>query len=588
MFTPTEEQNNLVEASKTERVLLVNAVSGGAKSSTCRLIAEANVEPTLYIVFNKSMQQEAQKMMPEHVECRTSHSLAYADVGCNYQHKLKRPVGRYVNVAGTGTEVAKFLKIEKLGIGTDKPLSENLIGLLVKKCVGRYEQSADAELTSKHLPKYDIECSLSRICKGMKDKQSAHIKKVVESAVLNGAKKLWKARKDENNVALITHDTYLKLWQLSKPVLRWKRILLDEAQDVSECMLDVIKNQADKKLVIVGDVRQTIYGWRGAVNAMTLVQGKTMPLSKSFRYGQELADVATKVLQGTQKIYGWEKLSTSVGLSGIVDRTQPYTILFRTNAALLNEALALKMQGENINIEVDVNDYIKLLESAQALYEGNSKGVKHEDIIPYDDWYELKEDSYFSNDMKRLVKAVEGKQVEKIKTFLKQHKNTLNPHIILSTAHKSKGLEYDQVVLANDFPSHYTEKGKWQGLEVPEQNLLYVACTRAKKAMEWNSTIEELYSGGGKQCKDHIERSNMVVNVNAIHNISDEYDLYKFKQGFHLKGEHAVDALNQAIQNYDEEYEDEYGVENKPLLDDEQFYEMGLMPDLDRMSLYWK
>ena len=62
----------------------------------------------------------------------------------------------------------------------------------------------------------------------------------------------------------------------------------------------------------------------------------------------------------------------------------------------------------------------------------------------------------------------------------------LDSDIVLSTAHKAKGKEWDQVIVADDFP---LEKGKKKADE-EEQRLAYVAITRAKKTLEVTSNID--------------------------------------------------------------------------------------------------
>ena len=51
--------------------------------------------------------------------------------------------------------------------------------------------------------------------------------------------------------------------------------------------------------------------------------------------------------------------------------------------------------------------------------------------------------------------------------------------ILMTTAHKSKGCEYKNVVLANDFPLDAHQPNPMQKMHQQELNLLYVACTRA-------------------------------------------------------------------------------------------------------------
>lgn len=93
----------------------------------------------------------------------------------------------------------------------------------------------------------------------------------------------------------------------------------------------------------------------------------------------------------------------------------------------------------------------------------------------------------------RLASIVEDGEADKMISILHNHRNDKNALITLTTVHKSKGLEYGQVCLANDFPSNYNRKGEFVGLSEEERNLLYVAATRAIDALNVNSTCQEFY-----------------------------------------------------------------------------------------------
>ena len=65
--------------------------------------------------------------------------------------------------------------------------------------------------------------------------------------------------------------------------------------------------------------------------------------------------------------------------------------------------------------------------------------------------------------------------------------------VFFSTAHKAKGLEFDQVWLADDF-MRFFEDGKELTAEEVEQadvNLLYVALTRAKESIRLSAGFDE-------------------------------------------------------------------------------------------------
>lgn len=490
---PTDEQLAIVEASKKGNVV-VDAVAGGSKTTSLTLVANANPVKTLYLAFNKIAAEEAKEKFPPHVECRTQHSIAYAVKGLEIAHKLARPKGQYVNVAGTGGEIARYYRLD----GYSPYITAAGVGVLIKKAVQRFEQSDSDTLTKDHLPWGDIKSFTDKGCPVD-----------LINDVFNTAKKMWQHRINANSNVLATHDTYLKMYQLTKPKLKYDMILLDEGQDSSMCVLDIFNNQNHAKRVLVGDDRQSIYQWRGSVNAMKLTDSsfKRMNLSQSFRYGDSIAKVAEQILKGAVTVKGFNKILSVVG-DDVVNKEKPYTVLYRTNAALLTEAvdhleaLEAGMTNKQLKIEIDVQDFVKIVISAQALYEGRMKDVKHESIVPYTSFDELIEAGEEDGELKRVAAIVGGGRGKKVIDLLEYYVAPKNPHITFTTAHKSKGLEYDQVILANDFPSHYDNKGRWKGLAEGEENLLYVAATRAKLALNINSSVEEainyMKSGRGK------------------------------------------------------------------------------------------
>jgi hypothetical protein len=478
---PTEQQDACVAAAVQHAIVKIEAGAGSGKTSTLKLVSEAIQLPSLYAAFNKVTAEEASAKFPRHVTCKTTHSKAYAQFGKALQDKLKRPTGGYVNVAFTGSEIARYYKLPNtFNVAQELVTTANAMGLFVRLTVERFEQSADTVLSSKHLPQSDMKKMLDADYK-------------TGDTVLRYAKKLWEDRINASSVVLASHDTYLKLFQLSKPKMGYDVVYLDEAQDSTPAVLDIVMTQAlhGSKIILVGDRYQAIYGWRGAINAMERVSGHTTYLSKSFRFGQGIADVATAVLQGKLKLTGREDLNCVIGGPGTVDRTKPYMNLFRTNSALLYAAVEAIQRGEEIRIEVDIKDFIRMLQSAHALMNNDIKNVKHENILPYPTWAEYKEEAQkLTGEMKRIVTILEGGDFNRFVRTLEYYENPVSAKVTYTTGHKAKGREHDQVVLCDDFPSHY-DGGEWVGLNDMEQNLLYVAVTRAMRVLETNNSVME-------------------------------------------------------------------------------------------------
>lgn len=497
-LVPTDEQNNVIAMAKLHKALKISAYAGAAKTSTLCMVADHLAVPSLMLTFNKSLADEAKERFPSWVECRTTHSLAYAAVGAAYRNKLKRPMGAYRNVAGTGSEIAKYFKTNDFiyhlkGEYETRRMKAGGVGVAIKETVARFEQSADREMGFKHVSTGPCDQML------LKDKQSLDAFKYM---VLGHAEKLWRLRTDIRSDVLCTHDTYLKLYQLSNPNLSQYEILyLDESQDTNEVVLDIFLQQIDRcRLYAVGDGFQNIYGWRGAKNAMLELDWPEASLSKSFRFGQAVGDLADMVLADNgviqTSVKGFEKLETQVMLKNDLPHEVwdgSYTMLFRTNGALIFQAVDLIDQGKKVNLEIDVSDFTKLLESAIELHRGNMTKVKHESLIQFENWEECGvEAEAVQGELLRVFNMVNNGSVYKVLGVLSTHRNWPEPDVILTTAHKSKGREWDVVILADDFPSPYNQKGEWVGLVDMERNLLYVALTRTKKVLGYNQTVADM------------------------------------------------------------------------------------------------
>lgn len=476
-MNPTKQQQECIDKARTSKVLKISACAGGAKTTTLTMIAEDQQTPSIYLAFNKTAADEAAKKFPIHVVCKTTHSVVYAQFGADLAHKLNRPKEGYINVGGTGGEIAKLYKIKDIKADDDTTIVNAAgIGQFVKECVAKFEQSADKKIDNSHLPYYSMEKAIVAGATKLK------------SVVLKHAKQLWSDRTNVDSVVLATHDTYLKLYQLSSPWMKYKRIYLDEAQDSTPCVLDIVMQQKDHaQIVLVGDARQSIYQWRGSVNAMKVVDGDEGVLGQSFRYGEAIAKVAMDVLKGKMDIEGFKDIPSIVRM---VDTSKVYAKLFRTNSALLTEAVSRLDRGVQVDIEIDTKDFVKLLQSVEALYNDELKQVKHERIVPFANWLSLCEGAADEPDFNRLIKIVKEGDSQRIIKALENYRKPINPDCVYTTTHKAKGREWDQVLLADDYPSHY-KGSKYVGLNEMEENLLYVAVTRAKLVLQINDSVQE-------------------------------------------------------------------------------------------------
>lgn len=452
-----DEQNIAIDFMLSGRNLKIGAFAGAGKTSTLCAGAELMPGRGLYLCFNKSISVEAERIFPRSVTCKTAHALAYREMPKSLTERSLPAFGRL-----SGGVVAAALKL------VDGIITAAAMGNLILSVIRNFTQSSDSKITSKILPSSE----LAKIA----DKDE---RKIIAKMLADYAKLLWQKMIDDGSKLPITHDVYLKLWVMGSPVLSYDYILFDEAQDANPLMLQLVSDQKSQ-LIYVGDTWQQIYGWRGAVNAMSIIKtDNECMISQSFRFGQIIADAANSVLNNfaiaNVNIKGFNKVKSR--LSAV---ESPDAILCRTNAALISELLFLLDKGVKVAVVGGCAGLVSLLEGAKNLLAG--KKAYCAELMLFNDWKEVVEYSGTENggDLKVLVNLVNQYDIDMlIKALSRVNSNESKADVILSTVHKAKGREWGSVKLTNDF--RYPG-GK--GFSEEEVNLLYVAMTRAKNVLD--------------------------------------------------------------------------------------------------------
>jgi F-box protein, helicase, 18 len=226
----TEEQKAIL-ATNTD--IAVNAVAGSGKTST--MIEYAASRPAgsriLYLAFNKSVKLEAVRKFAErglnNVTVETAHSLAYRYImrGNKYilssQGYKTHQIAEVLSLTGDGARHTEFILANH-----------------ISKFITYFCNSDKAKVQDLNY---------------LDTVKEANAKKFVHSfyRVIEEGTRHFLAKMDKAEIE-ITHDFYLKKFQLSAPVLPYDYILFDEGQDASAAMLDVFLKQPAVK-VIVGD-----------------------------------------------------------------------------------------------------------------------------------------------------------------------------------------------------------------------------------------------------------------------------------------------------------------------------------------------
>lgn len=473
-LTPTPEQEEILAAVQRDvPVVVVEAGAGTGKTSTLKMIGETLPGNGQYTAFNSSLVAESKtKFAGSTVTCNTTHSLAFRAEGVRFAHRLGG--GRV-----RGDQLAEMLGISALTVpfgSTEKRLSPGYLASQVMGAVKRFCQSADPEIDVSHFRYVD------GIDMPTDDGQRGYSSNgMVRDYLLPFARKAWKDLSSPEGTLPFSHDHYVKVWQLGNPVIAADYILVDESQDSAPVFLDILKQQTCK-IIFVGDSAQQIYEWRGAVNAMAdFPDAPRCLLSQSFRFGQAIAEVANAVLATLEeptklRLKGFDKIESRV------EKTeQPTAILTRTNAVAVASLLSAIAEGKTPFLVGGGSDTIAFVEAAQKLQNGES--TSHPDLACFSSWGEVQEyvKQDEGDDLKLMVKIIDEFKPATLLNALRSMPATEDlADIVICTAHKSKGREWDRVKLAADFPT----KSKCCD---SDRKLLYVAVTRAKLVLDVTS-----------------------------------------------------------------------------------------------------
>lgn len=487
----TDEQICIVnEEIEPPHVMQIRAFAGTGKTFILERYTEKRPNKKfLYLAFNASVRKEAQRKFPKNVTCHTTHSLAWQYYGQNYRHKLKPFMHHSV--------VSDELRLENF-----------YTAKVIQECLKNFLISSDREITTSH-----FNINAKKICwdhsqdhglripltmsHGTKE-QTNKISKAKREALLSKINLLWERMIDPQDVHIpMLHDGYLKLFHLSKPILRYDYILLDEAQDTNPVTADIILSQKCAK-ILVGDPHQQIYSFRGAKNYMQQVDSKkTLYLTKSFRFGSNVSELATLILQNFKYETNVVKGVSNGDRIGSVE--YPYTLISRSNAGVFQAAIQAINKDKKIGFVGGLKGYnLDEIEEIYYLYTGDTHKIRHNKYLKkYSSFYHLAEEAEEHEDFTttarcKIVQAYNRKIPEFIETIKRVAVPPKRANILLTTAHKVKGLEFDSVRINNDFPPlmQDTLPVSPKTYDADEFNLYYVSITRAKKNLEISETLE--------------------------------------------------------------------------------------------------
>lgn len=467
---PTAEQQDIIDAFNSGRDIRVQAGAGSGKSSTLIMLAKEKIDDEgTYLAYNKAIQTEASGKFPFNTNCVTSHALAFRAVGVHYKHRLNGP-----RLATKETSAILGLS-QTVQIGQHPPLGPYVISRMVGDLVRRFTYSADDEIELKHLspvPGYSTPDMIE-----------------LATIVVPAARRAWKDLSNPNGLLFFSHDHYMKLWSLSKPKLPDEFLFLDEAQDTNEALRVVVQAQDHLQRVSVGDDAQSIYGWRGASNALKVLPGVELTLSQSFRFGEAIAIEANdwlEVIDAPIRLTGFDQIESKVH-NRLPDAG---TVLCRTNGGVMGEAMQAMDEGHKVAVVGGGKQIADLAKACLDLQEHGS--TIHPELLAFKSWSDVVEytEERDGADLKPMVDLVNRYTPQGVLYATNRLVDESKATRIVSTAHKAKGREWDDVRIGDDF--HKSPDPETGSVEIDrtEAMLCYVAITRAQRnvgieALDW-------------------------------------------------------------------------------------------------------
>lgn len=317
-----------------------------------------------------------------------------------------------------------------------------------------------------------------------------------------------------------------------KPIgMLYDWIYIDESQDLNKAQRELLLKckKINTRMMSVGDNFQCLYSFSGAdpesfKKLKELPNTTSLPLSISYRCAKNIVNFAQKIVPFIEPNNDGRdgEIKYNVSLDEIKDGDM---VLCRNNAPLMQVYVDFIKQGKKCfirgkDIGLNIKNMVKrtginvLNKNLQSdgvfvrLYDAVFDMINdmiHKYNITYHD---AVESSIISNRLD-MIKALEilsddintaDELIEKISNIFSDRKKG---GISLSTIHKAKGLEADNVYIAcRDLMPSSNAKKDWEIKQ--ELNLMYVAYTRAKNVLGFidDAEFEGLYKKTSDTVKD--------------------------------------------------------------------------------------
>lgn len=538
MFNPTDEQQKLIEVIKAKELTAIGieAGPGCGKSSTLVMLTEFITQKGQMTCFGADIKKDLEeKLKDTEFNAKTFNGIGWSTM----RKGLKARIGRQPTFEEMGTDESKYRKIADKAIQGDHFNEYNIPALLIPDAV-KYDaikfmhdltrftmvtMTNNTEIKNLVLimATYGFEPNID--VDGMDEFKAEQLEEEIKDWGLDNLPAFMSIGEKmiESELSMTYTDQIYYTLQWGLRPWQTKYLFIDEAQDISQMELMLLSKCTRKGsyVVIVGDSKQAVMAFKGAMpgsfeRVLSYFKAERFTLSATFRCSRRIVRLANMVKPELQPYFDNEgsiELKKPENLLKVVqDRTDAdgeVAIIARTNAPLIGMCLELISNdipatilgrdiGEQLNRTLDkisqTSGYtFKTLLDALDLYQQKRvnkmlKKMTDEDEIKafVDTLGALKSIIERHTDEDHYQPATSlGELKDRISDLFSEDKDTTGTNIIkLMTAHKSKGMEFDTVLLVNDFRiGKKAGENRVTSNPIDETYVWFVAVTRAKNRL---------------------------------------------------------------------------------------------------------
>jgi DNA helicase II / ATP-dependent DNA helicase PcrA len=495
-FVLSPQQEALIEFIKQgSGNAIVDAVAGSGKTTSLVEMCKHMQGTAAFTAFNKKIADEiGYKLVqggvdPSRVRAGTFHSFGFG---------AWRKVAPRVQVDGD--------KIQKImfGEGVPKnlqPFVKILVSIAKQRAIGILCAVDDWQAWESIVEHHDLAEKLYQ--DGDFDRQSE------EDLILQGiewSQTVFKRSTDMDETVIDFDDMIFSPLYHRAPIWKYDYALIDEAQDTNparRCLAAAMLKPGGR-LIAVGDPRQAIYGFTGAdADALQQIYDafncKNLPLTVSYRCAKAVVRHAQRWVSHIE--YHEDSPEGSVETLFPEDMRQKFNpvpgdaIICRVTRPLIELAFnfirkKIPAHVEGRDIGQSLNSLVKKWKSPKNVGEFSIKlesyaGKEHQRLLDNDQQAKAAQLMDRVSSLLVIMSTLHDDDpvqaiTDTINMIFKDTDGRPVRSITLSTVHKAKGREWDTVWLygRNIWMPHRFAKQLWEIEQ--ENNLIYVAVTRAK------------------------------------------------------------------------------------------------------------